>query len=66
VVRRNLGDTSPGGGCPNQTTNHSVRMTFTSATTVTGTWNINYNGCSTAPCATCNCTASVMFSGIKQ
>jgi len=66
VVRKSLGLTSPGGGCPMQTTLHSVRLTFTSATTVTGTWNINYNGCSTVSCASCNCTATVMFSGTKQ
>ena len=49
-------------GCGSSTRDDSVRLTFTSATTLTGTWTSLYGG----TLGTCTCTASGTFTGIKQ
>ena len=55
-------------GMPMQTA-HSIRLTFSNATTVSGAWTKQYNGCVMLSCIDCNCVAggstNGTFSGFK-
>lgn len=54
-------------GCGPVTPEHSVELTFTSATTVSGTWKVLYDFACIPTCSvSCNCVASGTFTGKKQ
>jgi len=70
LVSRNTPNEVPGGACStSMQTAHRLRLTFTSATAVTGSWTKTYNGCG-AGCLSCNCVAggssNGAFTGFKQ
>jgi PKD repeat protein len=72
LVTRNTPTETPGGTCSSgMQTAHRLRLTFTSATQVTGSWTKTYNGCDGVSCPlSCNCVAggsmAGAFSGFKQ
>jgi PKD repeat protein len=75
VVNSKTSDETPGGSCgdPMQIT-HTIHLTFSSATAVTGTWSKFYNGCVLQCPTSCDCTAGTSasspmdgtFSGFPQ
>jgi PKD repeat protein len=55
------------GACGSVVPEHSVRLTFNSATAATGTWSVIFTASCLPTCsALCNCVATVDFSAIKQ
>ena len=74
TVRSNTPNENPGGTCAlSIATSHTLRLTFTSPTVITGNWTKVYdasNVCGMASCVPCSCIAGGMtngaFGGIKQ
>jgi hypothetical protein len=69
LVTANTPDESPGGCGQALQTAHSIRLTFSSDTQVSGSWTKTYNGCG-GGCLQCNCVAggptNGTFTGFKQ